>query len=585
MRVIATSATLADDAGGVVGIARFASDLFGEPVEPEQVILSETDSVLERVHSAELVPAPPSAEAYLTLPSPEQLKDQPKEWIIDRLSVLGGGTDTTWSNPQQYVAQMLIRNPDVHRLWKAISEQPRALRQLAQELFPEDSAQSAEEALVRLVELGNYGRLDSAGPSVLSARYHFFVSGLAGVFADLTKTKDGAPWGRLALTTRDLDMEDGAVAPVEIATCSSCGGHYVVGHVVQHTDGRRYLQPVPQSMFEAPDAQAVTPSCFFTFDRFGSTQDECSFCPRCGVLSGPCDCQVSSRTLYAVDPRAEDACVYCGVSDFEKHITSIRSPQHGPAAVLAEELYRQLPGLTPTEMEDLRQKNEGRFLARNASPITGEARKLLIFSDNRQQAAFFSGFLQRTHLDQLHRGFIFRVLTGANHIVTLPETVDRLLATLTDHEFRGQVHIPFLRDLRPDERFHDEFHPISSSTARRGRVYEILYRELVRDLGNQGLEGQGLVQVSVDFGPSVAAPRLPGLLVSDDEWFGLIQLILSLLRREGALSVPPDMSGIDYGEFVFGSKPIAYFVKQNPRLRTIESRPFIPRQRSRPGRL
>lgn len=587
MRVIATSATLADEGDGAAGIARFASDLFGEPFRPENVIRSQPDSVLDKVEGTQLISIPDPVSFYLSLPSPDELTGRTKEWIVERFGLLVDATEYEWSGVEKFVADVLIRNADVHRLWKSITERPRDVRALARELFPDSPQADAEQALVRLVELGNFARLHPEGASILPARYHFFVSGLAGIFADLRASADGSPWRRLALTTRELE-DDGPITPVEIAVCTSCGGAYAAGIISKDPDGKRRLKPMSQSIFESSEYDVSVGPHFFSFQQLCEEQAEVSFCPRCGVVIDGCTCRQYSRcVLYAVkDFRGSSGhggCLYCHTGPFRSKVRLFRSPQHGPAAVLAEELYRQLPGLTHSEIERVRQTNAGRFQGRNASPVTGEARKLLIFSDNRQQAAFFAAFLQRTHLDQLNRSLLTQVLEDIGDVATLPEMAERLFALITDYEARGLVHLPFLKDIRPDERFVDEFYPITSPTQRRVRVYEILYRELARELGNQGLEGQGIVQVSVDLGSPTAPPRLLDVDVSDDEWFGLMQVVLTMIRRDSALSVPSEVASVDYSQFAFAAKPVAYYAKQHPRITSVEIRPFIPIQKGRPG--
>lgn len=589
MRVIATSATLTDESQGEQGIAHFASNLFGETIDADNVIRSESDAVLERTEGTTMIRVSDPVRTYASLPTPEALANMSMESVINEMEPLGRRVVSTWPGTQAYVAEILLCNYDVHRLWKRIRDRPRDIRELATALFPDEPDELSEQALVRLVELGNYARFSTSAPPILPARYHFFISGLAGIFADLTAHEENVPWRQIALTTRDLAVTDEAIAPAEITTCKSCGGHYVGGYVVTDDEGKQHLQPTKEFMFEALDMHY---GCFLTFQRVHEDQPEVVLCARCGTLGTECNCdnRVERRLYFAwktgkmAGVHMANACLFCGVGKFEDKIVSLRSPQYAPAAVLAEELYRQLPGMSTQDIDELRESAAERFDKSNASPITGEGRKLLIFSDNRQQAAFFSAFLQRTHLDQLHRRLIYEVLKGANGPITLTECADRLLAKLGVYEREGQLHIPYLKDLRPKDRFVDEFIPISSSTGRRQRVYEILYREFARDLGNQGVEGQGLVQVSVDFGQHIDPPHVPGLNIDRTAWTGLLQTVLAMLRWDGALSEPEEVS-MDYSEFVFGKKPRAYYLQQKPRIQTVESVPLIPEKRGRQSRL
>lgn len=156
-------------------------------------------------------------------------------------------------------------------------------------------------------------------------------------------------------------------------------------------------------------------------------------CARCGLVSDsnesacPCCMKTKERISYewvpvrrvsAVNGKAITVCPACGG---QKHhggsILRAFSPGDDAAgAVLAQCLFTNIPstseGSTARQKEQEKQKPKGRFAGLvSAATVTRSSsgkRRLLAFSDSRQDAAYFATYLNRTANQILHRQMIHR---------------------------------------------------------------------------------------------------------------------------------------------------------------------------------
>lgn len=210
----------------------------------------------------------------------------------------------------------------------------------------------------------------------------------------------------------------------EIATCRRCGHIYLVGKtkeeneklVLRQTkeiseenreDSEFYLlweQESRQSIPENEDelTEADDEAIEISEERFVL----CAFCGAIaikqeGLLTPLCSCGDGKRyqqTLQKVlsKDRKVKHCPACGARS-PNLVGRFLTDQDAPVSVLTTALYRQIPPKRSKENnEDLDNSNIGR--------------QLLIFSDSRQDAAFFACYLDRTYQQILRRRLILYAL-------------------------------------------------------------------------------------------------------------------------------------------------------------------------------
>jgi hypothetical protein len=184
-------------------------------------------------------------------------------------------------------------------------------------------------------------------------------------------------------------------------------------------------------------------------------------------------------------------------------------------SVVGTALYQHLPASTEHGMEDL----------------PGHGRKLLMFSDSRQDAAFFAPYMERTYTQVIAR----RLLWG--HLATRAEPEDRFddyVQPIVNAGARAQVF--------------DEDHRSKAKTT----VRTWLMREILGTDVRQSLEGVGLAEVTIGIPRKVRAPRfLVDLGFSETEAHDLARVLLGTLRTSAAVDLP---DGVDIDDPIFSPR-------------------------------
>src|SRR5206468_6617060 len=128
-----------------------------------------------------------------------------------------------------------------------------------------------------------------------------------------------------------------------------------------------------------------------------------SLCLLCGTIAlgnrQHCNCGGSMMPLCWMELKKEQEpthCINCGARSTNPLIFRFLTGQDAPVSVLATALYQQLPPSLDPDVAEL----------------PGQGRKLLIFSDSRQDAAFFAPYLERTYNQVLHRRLILIAVLG-----------------------------------------------------------------------------------------------------------------------------------------------------------------------------
>ncbi len=183
-----------------------------------------------------------------------------------------------------------------------------------------------------------------------------------------------------------------------------------------------------------------------------------------------------------------------------------------PVSVIATELYQSIPQST-----DPRQAH-----------LTGEGRKLLTFSDSRQDAAFFAPYLERTYLRSVQR----RLIADAVHAAGGDARTDDLIIPIREAALDALV-------LDPDD----------SPIKLRSEISTWLMLETLGFDRRNSLEGTGIAEIAIAiprrYEPPAALERLG---FTKAEVLDLLQLLLHTLRDSGALTVP---QGVDIRDEVF----------------------------------
>jgi len=426
VRCIGTSATLARGEEAEASILRFASDLFGCPFS--RVIRGERQehaSLTRESGSSFSLPA----RVWAALGDTVSVQDQSDEDLTD----IWNSTVEHLQLPANVSARILLGRgePVEPALAKAFAHS-RELRiasrslagagampftTLATRVFGEGNPE-AESGLAGVIGIGIRARFRPAEFSLLPARYHFFANGVDNITVRLDSGGEGFAQARLG----GHFAEDGHNL-YRLLVCRKCGQPYIEGF-----QAGTELLPTNQKGTRAERRIMWLGEPCANVDDEGDDRTEES--PETGDVwqVNPCTGEINPSTGTTVPLRlvslATDEegggrylrkCPACGgtAGTDAEVVTGFHPGNFALSAVVTDSLYQALP-----------ERPE-------AWQTPGRGRRLLAFSDNRQDAAFFAPYLQRTNQEILLRWAVMRAFDenpGGQRLNRLTSNVHEMLS-------------------------------------------------------------------------------------------------------------------------------------------------------------
>lgn len=525
IRCIGTSASLAKGAEAEKDILRFASDLFGASFT--RVIRGERQKHTLLTAKSD-APYSLSAGAWSTLGNAIAVPDQSDQQAVEAWNASVDGLQLpdarrtalklTANEPlEPALARLFARAGEMRAASEALAgagAMPFSV--LAKRVFSEEGPE-AEAGLAGLVSVGIRARLRPEEFSLLPARYHFFTNGVDNVTVRLAPGGEGFSEARLG----DHFEEDGQKL-YRLLVCRKCGQPYVEGF----QDGSELLS----TRLKAPRAERRIlwmgePAAHFDDEDDDGTEgtanpdDVWQVNPQTGEINPATGPTVPLRlvTLAADDDgggRYLRKCPACGgtAGTDAEVVTGFHPGNFALSAVVTDVLYQRLPEKS------------------GAWQTPGRGRRLLAFSDNRQDAAFFAPYLQRTNQDILLRWAVMRTFDenpGGQRLNRLTSNVHDLLSSTRSFVDRdGEV-------FDNDDDFQDFL---------RGK----LAAEFCLPTGRRtSLEALGLVRVTLDSGRLAQAAQafgnsLPATL--QQHAGALLEALVETIRRARCISKPSNVS-------------------------------------------
>jgi hypothetical protein len=441
---IATSATLLDKERGPEAARDFAARFFGVPREKVEMVTEDYEG--EDWASQRTVPPIPRSSPRTFLKSVLEAVeiDGPQAGAAVRLAYrLIVDADIDESRWPESLYDHLAANELVFQISQALRT-PRPLGDLLQDLERSVGRPVAEEELLAWLALGAAAR--RGGRPLLRPVVHAFVRGVEGAVVTFPSAEE-RPQLWLSAEEARQNSPNGQTYPLPVLTCNTCGQHYFE----QWVKDFQFAGPSPgggESANEGrgrvwpPLAKSLSGNRAVLLDRTiaeveeGEVEDgenlsgtetavvprgcaEVWFCRICGTLHGQRDrvcghCGAKSPLLRLLAVRAKEEqpgklsrCIACGTSGrvlsggFREPARPVRATTVSDVHVLAQNMLQQL-----------------------------EHRRLLVFSDNRQDAAFQAGWMQDHARRFRLRALMFdRLRSGPVSAGDLSAHLDELLAT------------------------------------------------------------------------------------------------------------------------------------------------------------
>jgi len=441
--------------------------------------------------------------------------DNPEKELLSRVPAVGaiGATGAAGS--------LLAHEFRMARLRELLASGPHMAGELADQLFdPEDSPAERRRFLDALVTAGS--RITGPdGLAVLSARYHLFVRATEGAYTCLS---EAGPHVTLARHERCPHCR---AVSFEFGACKRCGCVYLSG-TVGGDSGVLTLGPQvpgkPRTWLLLDRGSDVTDEDDETLEESAGKLDskDAVLCASCGGIyegsrttCGRSGCD-STRLLPVrrlnTPKDTITGCLVCGGRGAAM-VRGFESGGDAAASVLATSLYQALPPAPDPEQADQ----------------PGEGRKLLLFSDSRQAAAFFAPYLENSYEAIQHR----RLIADGLRRASADEPAD--VVDLAYHVAKAaeKAHV-FPRKMSAQER-------------RRQTALWVM-QELVTTEDRQSLEGRGLIRVTLNRKPSWRLPSgLTALGLDESQAWDLLAELVRSVRQQGAVTMPEGVEANDEG--------------------------------------
>lgn len=523
MQCFATSATLGRGLADHPRLVEFGRRLFDEEFSWDEQTSTGDIITASRLR---LVQAPESLELPQEKFSELQVETRSGASAARLAEVLRGIAGVpepeAEETPATYLSRLLRPERHVIAMQEALEGGSVELNEAASRVFTGPRANTDAVALVDLCVMAR-DRDDDA--PLLPARYHFWVRSLEGAFA-CRHPRHRADRPRLYLarhkTCPSCALEGTESVMFELGVCRHCRAEYLVGQLGDQAS--KYDQPQPFAtntdyllVGESLDEDDEDGVAIDTAASAGQQSVPAFLCPGCGKV-GPestssCGCAGSPTPIpvTVVRPPKDDPvlhrCAACASRSSGEVVTRFQTGTDAPVAVVATDLYQEIPPA-----------------GSNVAMLVGEGRKLLTFSDSRQDAAFFAPYLERTYRRAVQRRLISAAIDklAEDEAPRVPDVLDAV---------RKAAQKALVID--PDD----------SAYQQKSDVGAWLTEELLAFDRRQSLEGTGIAEIAVVIPTRWEPPRkLLQMGFSQEEVVDLLQLLFETVRSGGAITVP---EGVD----------------------------------------
>jgi len=481
---ILTSATIGGGKDNLKEISLFAEKLLGERFFEEDVIYAEYEATrsVEQADVIELIP-----EDFLEIYH-DYAQEKNRNFILDYLKAQKLDQRVTGDEKYEQLLYLLLKDErHILEALAVLSEEPVTLIKLNEALF---NSNTYLECTAALIDLGNIAKEYSNSSPLVSARYHLFVRALEGGFFTFE------PQNKLYLVREKEVVRDSVrYKAFEIGSCNNCDELFLIGQI----EGGILSQPKNKY-------QSESSSCFDYYYIFHDSTAETEFdqdlldsddaqtgkenlyqlCPLCGAiwkntqLEPGCSCLIDPITVIRAPSNQGklSTCPSCGIRNTTNGIARrLFIGEDAATSVLANELYLQLPE---------------RIVEDNNTPAVSpwglvnnnkNSRKMLIFSDSRQTAAYFASYLDNTYQNILSK----KVLNIVIH---------ENWQTMVEDEWNIEdLHRVIVRYLKKQNLFAE-----LTEAQRKNCIWNWLIRELVNIDGKNSLERLGFFSFTFNFG-------------------------------------------------------------------------------------
>jgi len=324
---------------------------------------------------------------------------------------------------------------------------------------------------------------------VLEARYHMFIRAIEGVYITLK------PRRQLFIEPMELvPVGDVRYRAYELSVCQNCGEMFIVGYLDENNVLRQLvrgkeLDDIKKEYFMLSTENFRDEESEEDEFEVAAEDDLYYLCSLCGAIdrvtshSGkPCDCgDIYLNKVKKIIPKGKllHKCPSCS---FVNHKISVLRDfyigQEAAASVIGSSLYEELPSYE-VKREIIEIKEDDEFGPSRGTTKVNEwknrlSKQYLVFSDSRQEAAYFASYFDSSYNNILRKGLIVEALKRNVDVIpsdgwSIDKFVRELVLLFTEYKI-----------------FNDE-------DEREREAWKTILYEVCNNDGRFGLEGLGIL--------------------------------------------------------------------------------------------
>ncbi len=423
IRCILTSASLGSGREDFPKIANFAHKLFREEFSEEDIV----EATKQDLEKGDIWGKPECGlygKILISIINNDfrNLKEMLLESNIP-LNIVDEAYKANTGNYRGILYDILLGDERINNTISILSKGPIDFKELSKKIFPDN--EESQEYMASLIDVCNYVRKSDNHSSLIPARYHYFIRALEGAFVVFAHK----PYIYLERMNKAL-INGEEYKAFEIGTCRRCNSLYLVGKVVKdEKTGYSYLKEYDNKYFE--EDKGLKYFAVLEDNTYISTVNEdelvldgmeeypkfsvFNLCTKCGAIredigKKTCDC-INNRhvKLLKVESREKlvKKCGICGgMNPNGPIVRRFFLAEDAVSSVLATALYNKIPN-KPKTSKSYDSKNDifGDLIEEDKVN-----KQLLIFSDNRQSAAYFATYLNSSYKDVLIKSILTKVI-------------------------------------------------------------------------------------------------------------------------------------------------------------------------------
>ncbi|MGL4989867.1 MAG: DEAD/DEAH box helicase [Sarcina sp.] len=374
------------------------------------------------------------------------------------------------NNIKEIIFEIVKSDKTYYKLRGFLKDDPKTLEELQEQTGLE------KEEIINFIEVAS--KAENKGVKLLDAKYHMFIRTLEGIYVSLKPHKD------LSIIPREfISNKNEKLKAYKITMCKFCGQVYLKGKKESLDGPQSYFKQSKKSfdsdekvyvLFEGEDSE-------LTDEEYENLQTICSKCSRitsANIINGSwCECgEQYKNKMIEVNKKADDlsTCLTCGsVSIKGGVLREFYLGQEAATSVVCTGLYNELPSRVQKRVKREKVNIDKEFIdffGEEEESVSEEifdiiesniSKQLLVFSDSRQDAAYFASYFDFTYNNILRRRLLIESIKRNESLIT--EDGLSIKAIVKDLSVLFEKNKIFVRELAEKEAWKTVLHEIVTS--------------------------------------------------------------------------------------------------------------------------